>query len=212
MKSLFNSISEIFADAFLVLLYTVFLMLEDAMIPLKLKAMISDTDKHQNALALIKKISKSINEYVMLKTVVSLITATVSYIVMLIIGIDFAFFWAFLIFVLNYIPTIGSLVATLFPALIALFQFGEISSFFIVLGCIGAIQVVVGNFIEPKIMGSSLNVSPLVVLISLAFWGSIWGIVGMVLSVPITVILIILFAQFQTTRNIAILLSGNGNV
>lgn len=131
---------------------------------------------------------------------------------MLIIGVDFAFFWAFLIFILNYIPTVGSLIATIFPAMIALVQFNSFSPFVLVLVLIGSIQLLVGNVLEPKIMGSSLNISSLVVLLSLAFWGSIWGVVGMILSVPITVMMIIVMSHFPGTKNIAIMLSANGKI
>ena len=124
----------------------------------------------------------------------------------------FAFFWAFLIFILNYIPTIGYLIATLFPALISLLQFGTFINPMIVLVAIGSIQFLVGNVIEPKLMGNSLNVSPLVVLISLAFWGTIWGVTGMILSVTITIMIIISCSQFKSTKWIAILLSENGNI
>ncbi len=129
-----------------------------------------------------------------------------------IIGVDFAFFWAFLIFLLNYIPTIGSLIATFFPATVALLQFGAYTEALLVLIIIGTIQVIVGNVIEPKIMGKSLNISSLVVLLALSFWGTIWGVVGMILSVPITVMLIIVLARFPGTRSVAILLSEDGKI
>ena len=128
------------------------------------------------------------------------------------VGVDFAAFWAFTIFLLNFIPTIGSIIATLFPALLALIQFDTFAQFFIVLVGVGSIQVIVGNFLEPKLMGNTLNVSPFIVMMSLTLWGSIWGIAGMFLSVPITVILLIVFAHFEKTRYLAILLSGNGNL
>ena len=118
----------------------------------------------------------------------------------------------FLIFLLNYIPTIGSLVATVFPSIFCLLQFGEITSFLIVLFAVGGIQVIVGNIIEPKLFGRSLNLSPLVTILSLAVWGKIWGVTGMVLSVPITVIMIIIFSQFEKTKAIAMVLSENGDI
>lgn len=121
-------------------------------------------------------------------------------------------FWAFLIFILNFIPTIGSLIATLFPALFCLLQFGEFSQFATVLTVVGSIQLLVGNIIEPKVMGNSLNLSPLVALISLSFWGTLWGITGMVLSIPITVIIVIILSQFNYTKPIAILLSEKGKL
>ena len=212
LSGVLNSISEIFGNAFMVILYVVFLMLEESIFPRKIRAIFKDEERHKKASDLLSRLNKSINEYISLKTLVSLITAAVSYVVLLIIGVDFAFFWAFLIFLLNFIPTIGSLIATIFPATMALLQFTSVNPFLWVLVCIGAVQLAVGNFIEPKIMGKSLNVSALVVLLALAFWGAIWGVVGMILSVPITVVMIIIFAQFPSTRNISILLSSNANV
>ena len=131
---------------------------------------------------------------------------------MLFIGIDAPLFWAFLIFVLNFIPTIGSLIATTFPTIFAILQFGEFTPGFLVLAIIGSIQLVVGNFIEPKLMGNTLNISPLVVFLTLAIWGVMWGVIGMLLSVPITVILIIIMSEFPGTKPIAILLSQRGKL
>jgi predicted PurR-regulated permease PerM len=129
------------------------------------------------------------------------------------VGLDFAIFWAFLIFLLNFIPNIGSLIATLFPSALALIQFeNTFAPFLVILIGVGAIQLLVGNLIEPRMMGSSLNISSLAVILSLSLWGTIWGITGMVLCVPITVIMMIIFAQFPTTRPVAILLSENGQL
>ena len=129
-----------------------------------------------------------------------------------IIGIDSPVFWAFLIFILNFIPTIGSLVATLFPAIFCLLQFGEFTQGIQVLIFVGSTQLVVGNLLEPRLMGNTLNISPLVVIISLSFWGAIWGITGMLLSVPIAVIMVIVFSQFEQTKSIAIMLSKRGKI
>ena len=143
---------------------------------------------------------------------VSFLTGFLSYIALAIIGIDAPLFWALLIFLLNFIPTIGSLIATIFPMIFCLLQFGELSQGIMVLIFVGAIQILVGNIIEPKVMGNSMNISPLVTILSLSFWGAVWGITGMILSVPITVILIIIFAQFNSTKRAAILLSEKGKV
>ena len=132
--------------------------------------------------------------------------------VLVAVGLDLAGFWAFVIFLLAYIPTIGSLLGVIFPALMALLQFGGISEFLIIAVGLGAAQLVIGNVLEPRMMGRSLNLSSLVVIVSLAVWGSLWGVTGMFLSVPITVVLMIILAQFKQTRPIAILLSANGKV
>ena len=212
LTELLNSITDLFGNTFMIALYVLFLFFEESAFTPKLKALYPNNDKLIDASATLEKINKSISKYITLKTIVSIITGTASYIALAIIGVDTPLFWAFLIFILNYIPTIGSLIATVFPATIALLQFGDLSHFFYVLGVIGVIQVIVGNIIEPKMMGNTLNVSSLVVILSLSFWGMIWGITGMVLSVPITVIIIILFSQFPSTKSIAIILSEKGKI
>jgi len=96
--------------------------------------------------------------------------------------------------------------------MLALIQFDTFGPFFIVLAAVGSVQLLVGNLLEPKLMGNTLNVSPFVVMMSLTLWGSIWGIAGAFLSVPITVMLLIIFAHFEKTRYIAILLSADGSL
>lgn len=212
LKTLVESISSILSNSLLIFLYLIFLMLEDAIFENKIKLIYSENNKYNHVRFILDNIGTSMSRYITLKTITSLITGILSFIVLKILNIDFAFFWAFLIFVLNFIPTIGSLVATVFPALIALVQFGTLINPAIVLITIGFIQFIVGNIFEPKLMGNSLNISPLVVLIMLAFWGLIWGITGMILSVPITIMIIIACSQFESTKWIAIILSENGKV
>ncbi len=212
LSSLFSALTGLFGSAFTVLLYLVFILLEEPIFPQKVKAMYPDKEKHRQITELVSKIDHSIGDYIALKTVTSLITGFLSYFALLFIGIDAPLFWAFLIFVLNFIPTIGSLIATAFPVIFAILQFGEFTPGFLVLTIVGSIQIVVGNFIEPKLMGDTLNISPLVVFLTLAIWGIIWGITGMLLSVPITVILIIIMSEFPGTRPFAILLSQRGKL
>ena len=211
-SSVFSAITGIFGSTFTVLLYLVFMLLEEHLFPHKLKAMYPEKRRYKHIKKLVGKIDHSIGNYIALKTVTSLITGFMSYFALLFIGIDAPFFWAFLIFILNFIPTIGSLIATVFPAIFAILQFGEFTQGFLVLAIVGTIQMIVGNFIEPKLMGNTLNISPLVVFLTLAVWGVMWGITGMLLSVPITVILIIIMSEFPETRPIAILLSQRGEL
>jgi predicted PurR-regulated permease PerM len=210
LSSLLSTLTGLFGGAFTILLYLIFLLLEEVTFSKKIIAMYPDDEKRKMVDHMISKIDHSVQQYIALKTVVSLITGVLSYFTLLLIGIDAPAFWAFLIFVLNFIPTIGSLVATLFPAIFALFQFGELTPGLLVLFIVGSIQIIIGNFVEPKVMGKSLNISPLVVLLTLAVWGVMWGITGMLLSVPITVILIIIMGEFPSTRPFAILLSQDG--
>jgi len=208
-----NGISSLLGDTFMIIIYALFIFLEESNFKLKLQRVFSNHEGSSKSFQFIlKKVESSISNYLRLKTYVSLLTGILSYFVLLMVGVDGAPFWAFLIFLLNYIPTIGSLVATAFPAIFCLIQFGEFTPFLIVVFAVGAIQVVVGNVVEPKVFGKSLNLSPLVTILSLAVWGEIWGITGMILSVPITVIMIIIFSQFENTKNIAIFLSESGNV
>lgn len=207
-----NGVSGLLGDTFMIIIYALFLFLEEKSFTKKLYMILTNGNNYDSVKSMIDKIEDSISNYIRLKTYVSLLTGILSYFVLLFVGIDSAPFWAFLIFLLNYIPTVGSLVGTLFPAIFSLLQFGEFTPFLIIAIAVGAIQVVVGNIIEPRLFGKSLNLSPLVTILSLAVWGKIWGITGMVLSVPITVIMIIVFSQFEKTRAIAIMLSENGEI
>ena len=212
IKKIISEITSLFGTIFMVLIYVLFLFLEESVSSNKLKFIYDTEEKHIQAKSLLADIDKSIGNYIALKSLVSIIAGVSSYIIISLLGVDSPFFWAFLISLLNFIPVIGALIGVLFPTIIALLQFGEIEPALLVLFLVGATQVVVGNIIEPKIVGKSLNVSSLVIILSLAIWGSIWGIFGMVISVPFTVILIIIFSRFQSTKNIAIILSEKGEI
>ncbi len=210
LSNLAASLSGIFSNSMMILIYLLFIFLETDSIKSKINALFPEDSGKQKFIATLEKIETSLAGYFRVKTLMSLLTGFLSYLVLLALGVDSAMFWAFLIFALNYIPTIGSLVATVFPAVFSLLQFGEFMPFILILVLIGAIQQIVGNLIEPKLMGKSLNVSPMVTIIALAIWGQIWGVVGMLLSVPITVGIIIVLSQFVSTHKAAILLSEKG--
>lgn len=212
LSEVLQSLSELLGNAVMIGLYLLFMLLEESLFRAKLLSVYRSEEKKKEIEHTFSQIGDSISNYIALKTLVSIITGLLSYIVLAIAGIDSPLFWAFLIFILNFIPTIGSLVATLFPAAMALLQFGDFNMALIILAAVGSIQLIVGNIIEPKVMGNSLNVSSLVVILALSFWGAIWGITGMILSVPITVILIILLGQFESTKTIAIFLSEKGKI
>lgn len=211
LESIFSSLTGLFGNAFMILIYVLFVFLEEASFQIKLRAIFKGSE-YRRTREILDKIEGSITNYIGLKTLTSVTTGVLSYMVLLIVGVDSPVFWAFLIFLLNYIPIIGSMVGTLFPAIFSLLQFGEFQPFFMVLIFVGAIQVLIGNVLEPKLMGNSLNISALVTVLSLSFWGAVWGIIGMFLCVPITVILVIVWAQFPSTRPIAIILSDKGKV
>lgn len=212
LKEIFNSFTYLLGNAFLIIIYALFIFLEETNFNKKLKVVFSKNDQYTEVSEILEKVETSITDYIGLKTLLSIITGVLSYIALLFIGIDSPAFWAFLIFILNYIPTIGSLIATLFPAMFCLLQFGELTTCFMVLIFVGAIQVLVGNLLEPKMMGNSLNVSSFVAIFALSFWGALWGVTGMILSIPITVIMVIIFSHFPKTKGIAIMLSDKGRV
>ncbi len=207
-----GSVAKVAGNTGLIVIYVIFLLAEQRTFPLKIEALFPEAGRRKEVQIILSDIQKRTQTYIAVKTLLSLVTAVISYVVLVAVGLDLAGFWAFVIFLLAYIPTIGSLLGVIFPALMALLQFGGISEFLIIAVGLGAAQLVIGNVLEPRMMGRSLNLSSLVVIVSLAVWGSLWGVTGMFLSVPITVVLMIILAQFKQTRPIAILLSANGKV
>ncbi|MEZ5308113.1 MAG: AI-2E family transporter [Pyrinomonadaceae bacterium] len=213
VERVLNTVSGLAGNAFLIIIYLVFLFFEQAHFNKKANGLFSEGPQRSKFFEIMAHINEAIRAYFKVKITVSILTAALSFILMKFVGLNFAFFWAFLIFVLNFIPNIGSLIATLFPSALALVQFeNPLAPFLVILIGVGAIQVVVGNLIEPRMMGSSLNVSSLVVILALSLWGALWGITGMILCVPVTVILMIVCAQFESTKPFAVLLSENGEL
>jgi AI-2 transport protein TqsA len=211
LGSLLESISSLVGNTVLVIIYLIFMLLEQHMFGEKIKLIFEGNHSHRVAQNM-QRIKQTVESYILLKTLISILTGFLSYLIMLIIGVDFALFWAFLIFLLNYIPNIGSIIATIFPALLSLVQFDSVVPAMIVFFGIGAIQFTVGNLLEPRIFGKSLNMSALAVVLSLTFWGFVWGIPGMFLCVPISVVIMIILNNFEETKPFAVLLSDDGNL
>lgn len=195
-----------------ILVYVIFLLIEQQFFDVKLRALIRDEAKREQVQGILKAIAHDVQSYMWIMTTLSALTAALSYFVMRWIGLEHAAFWAFLIFILNFIPTVGSILSTALPALFALVQFQNFTEPLELLVGIGAIQFVIGNFLQPRLAGQSLNLSQFVVILSLFIWGAIWGVVGMFLAVPITAILMIVMSNFESTQPIAILLSQSGNI
>jgi predicted PurR-regulated permease PerM len=157
-------------------------------------------------------VTDSIRSYLSSKTLISIVTGGISYVILLIMGVDFAFLWGFLVFLLNFIPYIGPLISSLIPAVFAVLAKGDLWQFLWVFAAMEGVQIVLGNFVEPLIMGKGTNLSPITVIISLAFWGMIWGLVGMILAVPITAVMVIIMGQSPSARYLAILMSEKGEL
>ncbi|MBC8367346.1 AI-2E family transporter [bacterium] len=189
-----------------------FIFLEQRFFRTKLLAFITEEDDRDETEKLLGRIDADVRTYIGVKSLVSVMTATLSYIPMKLVGLDFAEFWAVLIFILNFIPSLGSVIATLLPTLMALVQFNTLGPILSVAIGIGGVQLVVGQFLDPRLTGQSLNLSPLAIILSLTLWGSLWGIAGMFLCVPITVVVMIILSHFEATRPVAIMLSQEGKI
>lgn len=212
LGSFVGSISTLIGDLIFIIVYVIFLLLEESIFPKKIKILIPDTERREEVMTILEHINQLVNTYLLVKTGASLLTGFLGYWLLVFMGVDFPFLWAFLLFLLNYIPYLGSFIATILPTIFAVFQFGSIlPALYLFLG-IEAIQLLVGNYIEPRIVGKTLNLSPLVVIFALAFWGAVWGVLGMILAVPVTSIIVIILSQFPSTHQIAIAVSEDGNL
>jgi AI-2 transport protein TqsA len=206
-----SMLSSFAGSLFLVVLYVIFMLLEQDTFPKKWRAMFGSQTAIEDSRRTLGQIGKSVREYITYKTAINVVNALIIFLIIWGIGLDFPVFWAFLIFLINYIPTIGTLASVGLPTLFALLQFTTWAPIIGVAVGITTVQTVMMNFVEPRILGRLLNISGLVVLLALVLWGTLWGLVGMVLSVPIMVSLIIIFARFPSTRPVAIWLSADGN-
>ena len=212
VQSLGVTLAGFISNTGLILVYTLFIFLEQKCFLPKMDNLFTRDPQRKKIRGILRCIYDDTKTYIGIKTFTSLLTGIVSYIIMKSVGLDFAVFWALLIFLFNYIPTIGSIVATFFPSVLALVQFDTMPPFLVVVIGVTLTQVFVGNILEPRLMGNTLNLSPLVILLSLGLWGSLWGIPGAILCVPITVVMGIIFSNFEATRPFAVLLSRDGHI
>ena len=207
-----RTVSRTLSGATLVPLYGLFIVLELRFLAPKLATVCPDKAKRDGVTALLGRIDRDVRAYAAVKTAVSFLTALLCFGVMRGVGLEGATFWALLVFVLNFIPTLGSVIATVLPAAFALLQFEALTPSLIVLVGMTAVQQVMGSLIEPNLIGQRLNLSPLTVIIALVFWGTLWGIVGAFLCVPLTSILVIILSNFPGTRWVSIFLSKSGRL
>lgn len=207
-----SAVSGFLGIASLVVIYIIFIVSEQAAIPKKITALFTNSEQRTRINKRLSRLDENIRTYLTVKTFVSALTGILCYIVLVLFDVNYPAFWGFVTFLLNFIPTIGSLISVIFPALLSLVQFDSYVPFLGVTVVLTTIQFSIGNILEPYLMGSKLNLSGLVIIIALAVWGSIWGITGMILSVPIMVIIMLMLSASPTTRPIAILLSSNGAV
>ena len=203
--SFLSSLSGLFGNVFLVMLTLIFMLAEASSLPRKLVAI---TDGRRQLFDESSRVRDAIIHYMSLKTVVSLLTGVCAGVLVWALGVQFHVLWGLIAFLFNYVPNIGSFVAAFPPVLLALITKDFQSALLMGIGY-GAINGIMGNFVEPRMMGRSLGLSTLVVFLSLVFWGWVLGPVGMLLSVPLTMIVKITLENFEQTRWMAILLGSN---
>lgn len=203
-----SSAIGILSNVMIIILMTAFLLGERHVIVPKLMNFIVNGDQDKVS-QIWDRIVKQISKYISIKVFVSLITGGLFYVVALIAHLDFALLWGVMAVIFNFIPTIGSIIITVLVILMAIIQFAP--SFgpiiFVGISCI-AIQNIIGNFLDPRLSGNSLNLSPFIILVSLGIFGFVWGIVGMFLAVPLLSVLQIICANIESTRPIAMLISS----
>jgi len=203
-SQIMQSMSSMLTNGFVVLLTIIFMLLESS----NFKSKIAFASENSGAISHIEKISSQIKEYMVLKAIISIFTGLIVWVALLLVGTDYAFLWAVIAFLFNFIPNIGSIIAAVPAVLLTLVQLGTLSSITVTIIYV-AINVIIGSVIEPKIMGKGLGLSTLVVFLSLIFWGWLLGIVGMLLSIPLTIMIKIILDDNENTRWISVLL-GTG--
>jgi predicted PurR-regulated permease PerM len=200
------------SDVSLVFLYVMFLLIDQRFYVAKLQALYPDAEKRAAIRATLRQIAEEVRAYLWLMTLISAGVALGTYLLCAAFGVAGAAFWGFVAFGLNFIPTIGSILAVVFPSLYALVQFDNDLAFIALAILLSAVQFVAGEIVLPRVMGDRLNLSTFVILLSLVVWGAMWGPAGMFLAIPIMVILMIVFSQFPQTQPIAIALSRSGRL
>jgi AI-2 transport protein TqsA len=208
ISSILGSVTTFLSNLFLVLLFLLFILMGRNQLVKKLGHAF-EPEMSKKVSGIILNINKEIQKYLIAKTLISLATALLAMLVLSLFGVQFVLIWGILTFLLNFIPNIGSVIATILPLAIAFIQFDKPIMVLWIALCLISIQMLIGNIVDPKVVGRSLNLSPIVVLFSLMFWGWLWGIIGMFLSVPIAVMIKIIFENIKQLRFASVLMSDN---
>ena len=211
LGKLSSAVQDVGSQLLFVLLYLGFLLAARASFRKKIVAIFPRRDDRKGAQHVFDRVRSGVESYVWVQTVLNLAIALLCLGLMLILGVENAAFWAFVIFVTGYIPFLGAIIAMVAPPLFYLVQpHTEYWQAIVLFAGIWAILFVVGNVFLPRMQGKSMNIDPVVVLLSLAFWGALWGLPGAFLSTPLTVVVMAILAEFEGSRWVAILLSGDG--
>lgn len=206
-SGLLSELGNVLTNGLVILFTVIFMLLEATSFPKKIEKIVEERENKPFAL---NNFTKSVYDYVWIKTVISFITGVIVTLALIIFGVDYPVLWGTLAFLLNYIPTVGSFIAAIPVVLLTVIQIGPLTSLFVALMYL-LVNTVMGNIVEPKYMGKGLGLSTLVVFLSLLFWGWVFGAIGMLLSVPLTMILKIAFENTKDAGWIAILLGSENN-
>jgi predicted PurR-regulated permease PerM len=207
LRGALQTLAGFLGQALVVLVYIVFLLAEQAGAAHRADAAFGH-DRGRQVLGIIRQVNDSVAEYLWVKTVGSLLTGVLTTLGLYALGVDYPILWGVIAFLLNFIPYVGSLAAVVLPALLALVQSESFAHGLLVLLAMMLAQGIVGYGVEPFLAASRLNLSPLVIILALAFWGGLWGIVGMILAVPLVVTIKIVLDNIPATRPLATLMAG----
>jgi predicted PurR-regulated permease PerM len=196
-----------FNEMFLVILYMVFLLSGSESFPAKLQRALAD--RAERVAGVMSNIEMQVRKYLVTKTFVNLINGLLVTLLLSMFGVDFAPLWGFLTFIAHYIPQVGAIISVGLPTIFFFLQFDSPGRALLVAVLNAALQFAIGNAIEPRIVGHSLNLSPVLVLLSLIFWGWLWGAWGMILAVPITSTIKIVCANIEALHPLSVLMSGS---
>ena len=206
-----TGVQTLVQNGLLVMIYLGFLLASRRSFERKAVRLFQGRVGRHEALQVFLRVRDALERYLWIQTVCGGFIAIGSWCLMMVIGLENAFFWAFLIFVIGYIPIVGAAIGIMAPALYALLQFPTYWQGVVLAFSLLALSFVVGNIFMPRMQGRSLNIDPVTLLLSLAFWGAVWGVTGMFLSTPLTILVMVVLAQFEGSRWIAVLLSADGD-
>jgi predicted PurR-regulated permease PerM len=199
---------SILSTIFLVLIFLIFMIAGRHKLDGKIRRFSSNPRRSAQIVEMVENIDRQVQKYLALKTVISLASGLVSMFIIMAFGVRYAILWGFITFILNYIPNIGSFISKILPFAFSLLQLGRLWPAVWMLAILFVTDAIVGSIIEPRVMGTGLGLSPLAILIALFFWGWLWGVPGMILSVPIIVVMKIISSNIPSMRWFEALLSN----
>ncbi|MEM9044317.1 MAG: AI-2E family transporter [Pseudomonadota bacterium] len=196
----------------IIFVYIIFINQEAKLAEIKLQSLSRHGIDHDQVQRASEQILREIETYIGIKVLLGLVQAVPTFVVLSFVGVEAPVFWAVMIFLFSFIPTIGTLVGIVFPLLMTLVQFESFTPLLVVAATLVPIQLLASNFLEPKLMSTSLNLSPFVVFFGIFAGGAVWGIVGALIIVPLLATAMIVFARIPSMQPVAILLSGDGRL